>query len=126
MTYVGLSDETLAAHLNTVYLKHRWEYIQLFDDVIPTLDALRGRYLLGILSNGNTHPDRCGLPGRFQFVVQSQDHGVEKPDPEFFKIALREAGCAAGEMLHLGDSLPNDVAGANRAGGRSVWLNRDQ
>ena len=32
LAYVGLSDETRAAHLNLVYLKHRWEDIQLFDD----------------------------------------------------------------------------------------------
>ncbi|MFQ6030262.1 MAG: HAD family hydrolase [Dehalococcoidia bacterium] len=126
LEYVGLTDEGLAAHLNSLYLKHRYEHIQLFDDVLPTLDALQGRYVLGILSNGNTHPDRCGLPGRFQFVVQSQDHGLEKPAPGIFMIALQQAGCAAGEMLHVGDSLSNDVAGAQGVGVPAVWLNRDQ
>ena len=34
------------------------------------------------------------------------------------------AGCAPYRLLHVGDSLENDVAGANGAGARSVWLNR--
>ena len=29
------------------------------------------------------------------------------------------------EILHIGDNLLTDVAGANRAGAISVWLNRD-
>jgi putative hydrolase of the HAD superfamily len=28
-------------------------------------------------------------------------------------------------MLHVGDSLENDVAGARNAGAHSVWLNRE-
>ena len=29
------------------------------------------------------------------------------------------------ELLHVGDSLNNDVAGANEAGAQSAWLNRE-
>jgi len=111
--------------LNAVYLKHRFEDVRLYDDVLPTLNALQGRYVLGILSNGNNYPERCGLEGRFQFVVFSQDYGVGKPDPRLFEVAVEQAGCSGQELLHVGDSLENDVAGAQRAGVRSVWLNRD-
>jgi len=69
---------------------------------------------------------RCGLEGRFGFVVFSQDHGVEKPDPALFEVAMRQAGCGARELLHVGDSLEDDVAGTRRAGVRSVWLNRER
>ena len=121
---IGRPDVDLANHLNALYLKHRFEDIQLFEDVLPTLDALQGRYRLGILSNGNSYPDRCGLAGRFEFVVFSQDYGIEKPHPRLFEIAMKQARCTEQELLHVGDSLQNDVAGAKRAGVRSVWLNR--
>ena len=124
--HVGTSDNGLAAHLTALYLKHRFEDIRLFDDVIPSLDALQDRYTLGLLTNGNTYPDRCGLQGRFQFAVFAQDHGVEKPDPRLFQIALERAGCDNVEMLHVGDSLRDDVGGANGVGVRSVWLNRNR
>lgn len=121
---VGKPDETLAEHLNAVYLKHRFEDAELYDDVMPALSALRENYIIGLLSNGNSYPERTGLPGIFQFVVFSQDYGIEKPDPKIFRIALEKAGCSNEQLLHVGDSLSNDVVGAKAAGIRSVWLNR--
>jgi 2-haloalkanoic acid dehalogenase type II len=121
----GRPDDALAAELNRIYLKHRFEDAELFPDVLPALSALRPDFTLGLLSNGNSYPERCGLDGIFRFVVFSQEHGVEKPDPRLFQIALRKAGCSAEQLLHVGDSLENDVAGAANAGIKSVWLNRE-
>lgn len=126
LRHVDTSDDDLAVHLNALYLKHRLEDIELYDDTLPALNALRGRYTLGLLSNGNTHPERCGLGGMFQFVVFAQDYGIEKPDPRLFEIALAQAGCGKDELLHVGDSLQTDVVGARRAGVRPVWLNRER
>ena len=119
-------DDDLAVHLNTLYLKHRFEDILLFDDVLPTLETLQGSYMMGLLSNGNTYPERCGLEGYFQFVVFAQDYGIQKPDPRLFEIAIERAGCAKQQLLHVGDSFQNDVIGAKQAGVRSVWLNRQR
>ena len=124
LQFIQNPDDDLAARLNTLYLKHRFEDIQLFDDVVPTLDALRGRYMVGLLSNGNTYPERCGLEGYFQFVVFAQDYGIQKPNPRLFEIAIEHAGCSKHQLLHVGDSFQNDIIGARQAGVRSVWLNR--
>lgn len=121
---IGRPDDDFAAGLNEVYLKHRFEDIRLYEDVLPALGALRSTYMLGILSNGNSYPEKCGLEGIFEFAVFSQDHGVEKPDPSIFAIAMARAGCTKDQLLHVGDSLADDVAGARNAGARSVWLNR--
>ena len=121
---IGRPNDALASHLNQVYLKHRFEDIKLFNDVLPALKALRGKYTLGILSNGNSYPERCGLEGMFQFVVFSQDHGVEKPNPRLFQIAVEKAGCSKQQFLHVGDSLQDDVMGAINVGIKCVWLNR--
>lgn len=122
---IGCPDRDLAAHLNAVYLKHRFEDIELYPDVMPALDRLAPHFKLGLLSNGNSYPDRCGLEGRFAFVVFSQDVRVRKPERRIFEITARKVGCPLDELLHVGDSLRNDVMGANEAGARSVWLNRD-
>lgn len=119
-------NDDLATHLNEIYLKHRFEDIELFDDVLPTLNALREEYTIGLLSNGNSYPERCGLEGIFEFVVFSQDHDTEKPDPRLFLIALSKAGCSRQELLHVGDSLQDDIVGATNAGIKCVWLNRSQ
>jgi len=89
------------------------------------MNSLCEDFSLGLLSNGNGYPERCGLPDRFDFVVFSQDVGVEKPDPGMFSAACKQAGCDPTELVHVGDSLESDVAGANAVGAISVWLNRD-
>ena len=121
---IGKPNDALADHLNRVYLKHRFEDVELFDDVLPVLKTLQMRYAIGLLSNGNSYPERTGLPGVFRFVVFSQDHGIEKPDPGIFQIAMQEAGCSKEQLLHVGDSLINDVGGAISVGIKCVWLNR--
>lgn len=122
---IGCCSDILAADLNALYLKHRFEDLELYPDVIPTLDTLRSKFSLGLLSNGNGYPERCGLQGRFGFVVFSQDVGVEKPDPRIFSAACSQAGCRPHDLMHVGDSLESDVAGANASGAVSVWLNRN-
>jgi putative hydrolase of the HAD superfamily len=121
---VGRPDETLACHLNEVYLQHRFEDVELFSDALPTLRALHRAYAIGLLSNGNTYPRCVGLEEFFDFVVFSQDYGFEKPDPRIFEIALQQAGCSNRELVHVGDSLDTDVGGARNSGIASVWLNR--
>ncbi len=121
----GGPDRRLAEDLYALYMKHRFEDVELYPDVIPALDALPTDLSVGFLSNGNSYPHRCGLGGRFDFVVLSQEVGVAKPDVGIFRIACERAGCAPGELVHVGDSLEQDVAGANDAGATSVWLNRE-
>jgi FMN phosphatase YigB (HAD superfamily) len=53
---VGEASDHLAKHLNA-YLKHRFEDIELYPDVVPTLEAIAGRYVLGLVSNGNSYPE---------------------------------------------------------------------
>ena len=122
----GRPDDALASRLSEIYFEHRDAGRRLFDDVLPTLESLHAKYALGIISNGNSYPQDFGLEHVISFGVYSQDHGgIEKPDPQIFEIALESAGCSADELVHVGDSLENDVAGARSAGIRSVWLNRN-
>jgi putative hydrolase of the HAD superfamily len=56
-------------------------------------------------------------------VVDSAVVGVAKPDPAIFGIALDALGVpASGTVLHVGDSLRYDVAGALAAGLEPVHL----
>ncbi|MBV9094896.1 MAG: HAD-IA family hydrolase [Streptosporangiaceae bacterium] len=56
-------------------------------------------------------------------VVDSAVVGVAKPDPAIFRIALDALGVPEGAtVLHVGDSLRYDVAGALAAGVRPVHL----
>ncbi|HWN59926.1 MAG TPA: HAD family hydrolase [Streptosporangiaceae bacterium] len=66
-------------------------------------------------------PDAAGIP--VGVVVDSAVVGVAKPDPAIFGIALETLGVpASGTVLHVGDSLRYDVAGALAAGLEPVHL----
>ena len=121
---IGRPDNALASHLNDVYLKHRLERPCCFDDAYPALKALSNTYNLGVISNGNTRPEQCGLTKLFKFVILSHDYGIRKPDPGIFSIALSGAKCLAREILHVVDSIEETVSGAIQSGFRCVWLNR--
>jgi len=47
---LGSDDDRLAAHLNSIYLEHRFADIELYPDVLPALDSIAGRYVLGLIS----------------------------------------------------------------------------
>ena len=123
---IDTQDRVLARRATTAYVEERNRKNVPFDDVVPGLDALHGMYKLGTLTNGSMRPERLGLEKYFEFIVMSVEHGgIEKPDPRIFEIAVREANCQPHELLHVGDHIEYDVRGANDAGVRSVWLNRD-
>ena len=66
-----------------------------------------------------------GLGGFFDFVLLAQECGFVKPGRRIFDLALAECGCGPEQVVHVGDSLPSDILGANGMGIRSMWLNRD-
>ena len=120
---VGHPSEDEAQRLFEVYNAARFAATRPFTGVRDLLIDLRGRYQLGVVSNGNTNPDRVGLGGIFSFAVLAQDCGLTKPDPRIFDLALSKCGRSAAQVVHVGDSLESDVQGANGCGIRSVWLN---
>ena len=123
---VGRPDDMLAKRLADVYFESRWAPSRLFDDVRPAIEALAPKYRLGVISNGNSYPKRFGLDSYFSFVAYAQDcHGIQKPDPRLYRIAIEEAGCQPSEMLHVGDSLRSDIGGGNDVGVWTAWINRD-
>jgi HAD superfamily hydrolase (TIGR01549 family) len=56
--------------------------------------------------------------------VTSQTCRAYKPRPEMFMAALERLSLRPHEVVHIGDSLSSDVAGARGAGIDVVWLNR--
>ena len=69
--------------------------------------------------------DRVGLAGLLDGVVTSAQTGIRKPDPGIFGVALRICGCDAAEVIHVGDSPPDDLAGAQAAGIPALLINRE-
>ena len=105
-----------------VFWEHR-NAVTLFDDAQPTLDDLKGRYRMGVITNGNACVEFIGIDHYFDFVVSSERAGKAKPAPDIFHIALEEAGSDPEAVVHVGDDPRNDVLGAQAVGMRTVWFN---
>jgi putative hydrolase of the HAD superfamily len=63
-----------------------------------------------------------GLARHLEFVIDSSQVGVEKPDPRIFRIALERAGVAAAEAVYVGDLYSIDVVGARAAGLSAILM----
>jgi putative hydrolase of the HAD superfamily len=55
---------------------------------------------------------RAGLADLFEFVVDSHEVGVSKPNPLIFEVALERMGLGPSEAWYVGDSVFHDVNGA--------------
>lgn len=73
-----------------------------------------------VISNSNgTVADvlaSLGLAQHLDFIIDSSEVGVEKPDPRIFHIALERARLRPHEAAYVGDLYSIDVAGARAAG----------
>ncbi len=93
-------------------------------------DAIAGVLALGLraacISNSDgraeEHLVESGTRTGLEFVVDSQIVGVEKPDPEIFRIGLARMGVPAERALYVGDLRSVDEAGARAAGMHFVLL----
>ncbi len=101
-----------------------------FANSAASLAYLKQFYKLVILSNVDrksfaASQKRLGVA--FDTVYTAEDIGSYKPDPRNFRYmidALRHAGHAEGDILHVAQSLFHDHAPANAAGLRSAWIDR--
>jgi phosphoglycolate phosphatase-like HAD superfamily hydrolase len=66
--------------------------------------------------------ERAGISDRVQWVVTSVEAKARKPNPEFFRYALRQMGLDRGQVLFVGNQSNADIIGAAGYGIRSVYL----
>jgi len=96
-------------------------------DAAPALEAVRAAGIRSaVISNSNgtirSLMERLGLIDKLDFVIDSGEEGVEKPDPRIFEIALARAGTKPEQTAYIGDLYSIDVRGARGAGIRPVLL----
>lgn len=102
---------------------------RVFDDVVPALEALRSAgYKLGVISNWDERLrpllESLGLSHLFHAIVVSIEVGQTKPAPGIFVRAAELLEIQPEGILHVGDSLQEDVVGAQEAGFSALKLSR--
>lgn len=87
------------------------------------LAALAEKVPLVAITNGNAEPRLFGLDGYFQFVLRAGPDGRAKPYQDMYHLAAQRLNLAPENILHVGDDLITDVAGALRCGMQACWIN---
>jgi len=65
--------------------------------------------------------NRLGLSKYIDFMVSSEETGLEKPARIMFDLALKKLKIRAEEAAYFGDSLERDIAGAAKVGIAPYW-----
>ncbi|KZL21596.1 Flavin mononucleotide phosphatase YigB [Pseudovibrio axinellae] len=113
-----LSEQALV-----IFKKVRFGEPYFYPFVKETLATLKRQNKTALITNGNSCPKSAGIAHLFDFVVMAEEYPYSKPDPRLFKVMLSMAGLSADNLIHVGDSLEDDIAGANNVGATSVWFN---
>jgi HAD superfamily hydrolase (TIGR01549 family) len=109
-----------------------WHYppSALYEDALPCLQELRGRYRLGVIANQpgdvRTAMRRDGLEPFFEVWGVSDELGVGKPDPALFELAVKAAHVAPEAGVMVGDRLDYDIRPAKQVGLRAIWMLRGE
>lgn len=101
----------------------------LYDDTIQTLQRLKGKYRLFLLSNIATPYKVCytnlGLDKLIEKPFFSCDIGYRKPSPEAFETIIEYSGLKPKQLLMIGDSQKSDYEGALNVGIPALWKDRN-
>ncbi|MEK9751231.1 MAG: YjjG family noncanonical pyrimidine nucleotidase [Flavobacteriaceae bacterium] len=123
-------NDTIIRDLAEGYITHLTSFSHVFDHTHSTLEYLSTKYRLHILTNGFKEIQHKKLSGAqidqfFSCVINAEEVGVKKPDPEIFNAALKRAEVLPEQALMIGDDLEADVYGALNAGWSALHFNND-
>lgn len=99
------------------------------DGAEELLEALKDKYELYIVSNGNASvQDRrlksAGIIPYFKDIFISERVGFNKPSAEFFEACFKRIpGFEKDKAVVVGDRLSSDILGGINAGVRTCWFN---
>lgn len=126
---VGIVDEQCAVALSQLYMEERDMRLSLFDDAVEVLDLLKGRYPLGLITNGPADLQRqevatLKIESYFDAILIEGEMGEGKPKLSVFRRAESCVSSTPEHTLFVGNSYAHDIRPAIEAGWRTAWIRR--
>ena len=132
INWIALEEEMeslLFKHLPLIYsnetvktLQHIRQNGETTTSILSNTGFISGKILRKVLKNLN-------LDSFFDFQLYSDEAGMSKPNPDFFKLmlnqiaAIRKTDINLNQIIHIGDNEIADVKGANAVGIKSLLIN---
>ncbi|MEE4198788.1 MAG: YjjG family noncanonical pyrimidine nucleotidase [Bacteroidales bacterium] len=126
----GVKNEELAKIIGQDYIEISPTKKRLFPGTYETLDYLKDKYNLYIITNGFnevqfTKLKNSKLQNYFKKVFTSENAGAQKPNARIFEHALKTVNARKKESVMVGDDLDSDILGAKKFGLDQVYFNPD-
>jgi 2-haloacid dehalogenase len=107
-------------------LNRAWHFLPAWPDSVAGIAAIKGDYIVGPLSNGNTSllldmAKAAGLP--WDLILGSDVTRAYKPDPAAYRMPAQFLGIDPAEIM-LAAAHNSDLAGARSAGLATAFIAR--
>lgn len=127
-TQLGVDPDLFPTSFEEEYLAICPTKTNLFPNAIETLDYLKEKYTLHLISNGfkeacQSKLKHSNLNPYFKTVVISDVFGINKPDPRIFEYALKNGNAQKEGSIMIGDNIDADVRGAQNVGLDAIFFN---
>lgn len=125
-----LSESESARLFPSIYKRFEESDVwKIHEDVLPTLDELADRgFRMAVVSNWDTRLrpllKNLKLLSFFETATISSEIGFNKPSPVLFEHTLKKLGLPPASVVHVGDSVTEDVEGAEGAGVSGILIRR--
>lgn len=125
---IGLPNDTIADQIADTYSAKKEAAITPVPGAIEALQSLRTSGLrLALITNGGADLQRrkivkFGLEAIFDFILIEGEFGAGKPHPSVYNTAMGRLNVTSLETWMVGDNLEHDIAGAQRLGIYSIWI----
>lgn len=122
-----LTLKEIAHEMGEEFLQLTNHYFSVVPGATEVVRELAKHYPLTIVSNGFREVQyykvsHSGLQDCFKHILVSDEIGINKPQPEIFRIALERNKVQASEAIMIGDSYISDIAGAKAAYIDQLWI----
>ena len=124
-------SDLLAKKVLAQFDQHRMDAFDFYPGIADFLIAARKAFKLVVITNGPEHSqipktEKLKLADYVDYIIIGGQEPEQKPAVSIFEKALALVNCQAHEVIHVGDSLAADIAGANNSGITSVWIQHQQ
>jgi putative hydrolase of the HAD superfamily len=127
---IGMGGTPPGSRACAVEITHGWErheYFELYEDTLPVLAELRDAGLrIGLVSNSARDVHGFARHHRLEVdaAITSFSHGKTKPHASIFRAVLDLLDVSSGEAVMVGDTVEDDIDGAQALGMRAILLDR--
>lgn len=126
--YFGVYNYQLAFQFGLDYIEISPRKNILYPHTIETLNYLKDKYHLHIITNGFEEVQfiklkSSGILHFFKEIITSEKAGAKKPDKAIFEFALNEANATPEYSIMIGDDLDVDIKGALNSNIRAIHFN---